>query len=206
MPTCESRGLVLARAVVMATTVLGLAVGAHVVGGGPPPSAAATGVLGVLVLVASSLIARGRLRLWTLAPALGAIEAGLHGALGILPTAADLVLLPPVGHGHGAVTATLPALPMLADHAHGGTSWVMLLSHTAATLVTAGLLIGADRAARMTRHWLRTTLPLLLAPTAGSVVPLVRTRPRPVPTLLRASAGACRSHRRRGPPVLLAAA
>lgn len=203
MRTCESRGLVLARTVVMAATVLGLAVGAHVVGGGTPPAARATGVLAVLVLVPSSLLARRRLRFWVLVPALGAIEAGLHGALSILPTAADLATFPSPGHLHGATAATLPTL---TDHAHGGTSSAMLLSHAAATLATAGLLIGADRAARMTRHWLRRTLPLLLAPAAGPVMTLVRTRPQPGPTLLRASAGACRSHRRRGPPLHPAAA
>lgn len=208
MRTCESRGLLVARALITGSTVLGLAVGAHVVGGGEPPSGPAIGVLAVLVLVASSLLARHRLRLLTLVPALAVIETALHGVLSVLPTAADLAAVQQpghqLGHQHGA---TLPApLPVVAEHVHAGTSPAMLGSHLAATVVTAVLLIGADRAARTTAHLLRTALPLLLARPVGPAMTRVRLRMHAAAPLVRASAGSCRSHRRRGPPLLPATA
>ncbi|WP_024286232.1 hypothetical protein [Cellulomonas sp. KRMCY2] len=204
MRTCEGRGLLVARALITGSTVLGLAVGAHVVGGGEPPSGPAVGVLAVFVLVASSLLARHRLRLLTLVPALAVIETALHGVLSVLPTAAELAGGQQPGHQHGA-TLSAP-LPVVAEHVHAGTSPAMLGSHLVATVVTAVLLIGADRAARTTAHLLSTALPLLLARPAAPTMTRVRLRTHAAAPLVRASAGGCRSHRRRGPPLLPATA
>jgi hypothetical protein len=126
----------LARAAVLGGATYGLAVGAHVVGGGGLPGWSVgvmlTAVLGVLGLAGTAR----RLRLPTLLGTLALSQAALHVLFALLEAPATSCSVSEVSHhaatamcGPSAAAATMlvPALPMLL--AHGGatvaTAWVL---------------------------------------------------------------------------------
>lgn len=199
--TPVERALGAGRLLLVSSTVLALALGAHTLGGGRLPGGPVVAGLGALLLATTVWTARARLRVRTLLPVVVAAEGGLHVALTWLTTGTASLGLADAGLHHGLVAAQ-PVADATAAATHGhGASAPMLLAHLAATLLTVGLLVGADRAARTAAHLWTVLLPALLRP----VVP-TPTRPRDVPVPgvpggwhgLRPTG----TLRRRGPPLL----
>lgn len=101
-----------------------------------------------------------------------------------------------------AVASSVPgvsSMPLMAAHA-GGTGVAMLVAHAVATIVTAALLVGAERAAARTLTWLGSVLPrvravALAVPSRRTVLPVAVAVAGPRP-LLVADGGTGR----RGPP------
>lgn len=75
------RALVVGRLLGVATTVLALGSGAHVLGGGHAPSGAALALIGALVLAGSAALARRPLTVRVLLPAAVAGQLAVHVAL-----------------------------------------------------------------------------------------------------------------------------
>jgi len=189
------------RAVMTSATVLSLALGAHTMAGGVLPPGLVLMTLGAFVFLAATHLARWHLRLPSLVPVLATLQLALHATLTFLAPGSMTVLTSAAPHAHagGSGTALALAAPVHAASHHGGTAVSMVLAHAAATVLTALVLVGADRAARLAIHWLRSVLPLIQAPLATlhfasiavSVPELVAVRPPAVWVV------ACP---RRGPP------
>src|SRR5690349_4203120 len=93
----------LVRAVLLSGVVLGLAVGAHRLGGGAAPSAPVLLMLGALVLAVTAGVARHRVRLPEALALLGVAQVVLHHALTLTATTCTPSGAAPVGgHHHGA--------------------------------------------------------------------------------------------------------
>lgn len=150
----------LLRAVVVASSTVLLAAGAHLAGGGSLPDALV--VVGVLALVTLSVMALAgrRISLPAMLALLGAGQFGLHNAFEILTESASSapVLSMNAGHAHmlGMVSPQGPA-PMAMD------SPSMLLGHVLATVVTALLLARGEAAVWALLAWLRPLVRLLIA-------------------------------------------
>lgn len=222
------------RAVMTSAVVLSLAAGAHSLGGGDLPPLIVLAALGAFVFLVATALARRRLRLGSLLPALAGIQAALHALLSFLSptgTAAAGELMAFAGHSHTSVmpdaaasiavlTTPLLTTPLLASPlltapmltaplspGSGGSSMsVMLVAHAVATLVTAGLLVGADGAARRALHWLRSVVPVLGAPVVGPIATSPLAVPAQAPRFVPCTPGLARSRPRRGPPPRLATA
>jgi hypothetical protein len=182
MVDTDGRAPAVARALALTTLSLAYALGAHVLGGGDLPGITSLAALGALAHLLSIAVARGPLRTWTVVPALGVLQLGLHHGMALLaptghaPTAA-------AGHGshagHGVPGFPADAVTSLgsvaAAPAHA-TSTPMLVAHAVAVLATAVTLVSADRAARAAWHWWTSALPQLLEPAAALVVPGAASR------------------------------
>ncbi|MEJ5889542.1 hypothetical protein WDZ16_13860 [Pseudokineococcus marinus] len=220
----HGRALQRVRCALVASLVLSLGAGAHVVGGGDLPDPLLVGLAGALVLAVASLLGRRRLRLRTLVPVLGAGQVLLHAAFAALTVppagAVDVdaaALAPAAGHGahaHGAlllaaggggVDAALAAAS--AGSAALAGSAGMVAAHLAATLVTALAAVSADRA------WAAAVARLAqLFPALGAL--LVDLVEGPAPRAQRTPAQRCAVPRavvvgvrpRRGPPAAVPAA
>ncbi len=126
-----------ARAALLASVVLTLALVGHRLGGGALPTLAAVGGLWVALVGPCAVLARGRLRWPTLVSVLGTGQAGLHLAFGALTAAPSPIASGmPSGHDHMA----LHGIPTLGADAS------MTLAHLGATVVTAALLAWGERA------------------------------------------------------------
>jgi hypothetical protein len=204
-PTTSS-GLRVVRGALTAPTVLGLAVGAHTLGGGDLPPVLSLAALGSIVLLATVVLSQWRPRLWYLVPVLGVGQLALHHALALLSGGR------PLAHGsslgmHASMTPETvgsSAAPVL-DGMATAMSPVMLMAHAAATVATALVLVGGDRAARMALHWWASVPPLhglhrTPAPTSARPVPML------VPDIDRPCARMHRADPRRGPPWMPSAA
>lgn len=208
------RGL---RLVMTSVAVLGIAAGAHVLGGGERPDLLVAAALLSLVVLVATVLSRWRLRLWTLVPALGGLQLVVHGVLSVVPSSSHVVMsdaMVTAGHAHGhahasssGVSVALGATPSwAAPQAHAmGSSSTMLLVHVAATLVTAALLVATDRAARAAMHWWTAAL-VLISPLATQPVTALRAAVIATVGLLRPRVEALTDHHRRGPPMVTAAA
>ncbi len=221
------RALVVGRLLGVATTVLALGSGAHVLGGGHAPSGAALALIGALVLAGSAALARRPLTVRVLLPAAVAGQLAVHVALTWLAPAGaaamaggvhagDARLVGHAGHpelleGPPGALAGVPAAaasPALggADPVAGaavadphGAGGAMLLAHALAMAATVLLLVATDRGlVALAGRWAA----LLPALTGGLPGP-VPARPRPVapglpaPRPLPALRGGAA---RRGPP------
>jgi hypothetical protein len=197
--TPVERALGAGRLLLVSSTVLALALGAHTLGGGRLPGGPVVAGLGALLLATTAWTARGRLRVRSLLPTVLAAEAGLHVALTWLTTGTGS-LVAADGHHHGFVTAQPVVGAAVATHAHG-VRGPMLLAHLAATVLTVGLLVATDRAGRTVAHLWTWLLPALLRP---AVPTPARPRDVPVPGVASARHGLrpTRTLRRRGPPLL----
>jgi hypothetical protein len=208
------RALVAWRLLAVATTVLALGSGAHVLGGGHAPSPAVAALLGALVLLGSTALARRPLSVRVLLPVALLGQLGVHVALTWLGSGAGAG--PAVGDHHGALAA-LPVGPVLPaglpasgaavdpavvlGHAHPGAG-PMLAAHVVAMVATVLLLVATERGVLgLVRRW-STLLPALAGP-----APVVGPgRPRrvldlvpPLRRLVAHRGGAAR----RGPPAVL---
>ncbi|GAA3795019.1 hypothetical protein [Cellulomonas soli] len=208
MQTPVERALGAGRLALVSTTALALGVGAHVLGGGGLPGLRVVGALGALLLAATAWTTRVRLRVRLLLPLALAAQAGLHTALTWLTATGTsagpaATVAAPGGHAHlGTLTLTVTGG---GTHLHAA-GLTMLVAHLAATMLTVGLLVGTDRAARTVVHLWTVLLPALRAPART----LVERPLRGAAVTRRADRVAstrpiARSQARRGPPVVASA-
>jgi hypothetical protein len=173
--------LALPRALTITGLILGLAAAAHTAAGGPLPAPSVLALLGVLVLLPVTVLARRRLGLGSITAALAAGQVALHAAFNALPqtaehcTAAGLAV-----HGHhqaqtipgcattgsGLLALNVPALPEPA----------MTGAHILAVALTALLLTRGEAALWRMLAWF-TPLAVILRVTVLPVwVPLAAPR------------------------------
>ncbi|MFF1529729.1 hypothetical protein [Cellulomonas sp. NPDC058312] len=201
------RALAAWRVLAVATTVLALGSGAHVLGGGHAPSPAVAALLGALVLLGAAALARRPLSVRVLLPVALLGQLGVHVALTWLGSGAGAG---PVVEGHHGALPALPAGVLVPGgavdpvgvlgHAHPGAG-PMLAAHVVAMVATVLLLVATERGVLgLVRRW-STLLPALAGP-----APVVGPgRPRralglvpPLRRLVAHRGGAAR----RGPPAV----
>jgi hypothetical protein len=197
----------LVRALVVAGAVVGLAVGAHRLGGGVLPDPLVVLALGALVLSVTSLLAGRKFTVPVLTLVLGAGQVALHAALTWLAPVACMaggvaagshVSSAHLGHGGGAMSLTCASGVVMPAHAPMDLSPAMVGAHVAATAVTVLVIASGERALWWLLTWLRPR-----AAVADAVdVPVVQ-RPIVVPGRVEARrrrSGYLRISPRRGPP------
>jgi hypothetical protein len=198
------------RSLVFTGTIVGLAAGGHVIGGGTLPAPIITLALTALLMVPVTWLSKRELSFPVLLGLLGAGQMLLHEALSTLSVSA-VCQAPATGRGsHHAATSSLHCLPAspaeLSAHSGAGIDpLAMLAGHALAVLGTAWLLRQGEAALWQLLAWLR---PLAVLPRAA-VIPVAG--PRTVahdPILIPAPWRNLRRHSLRGPPaaVLLRAA
>ena len=183
------------RATLTAGTVLALAAGAHRLGGGTLPPPTVLVALGSIVLLVTTFLSRWNLSLAALLPLLGAAEYALHRALGILATSGQPL---PARGMHEAMSAI--ALPDATGTPMTAMPVSMTAAHVAATVATAIVLVGGDRAARMALHWWFSRRPLVHGHRPAPAIRVRHLIPVPVTRVGRRCAALRRSDPRRGPP------
>lgn len=155
------------RAGMVASAVVGLAAGAHVIGGGALPALPILLALGAFVGLASTTATRFKLNAASMLAVLGSGQLVLHEALTALsasPIATQNLFGSHAGHSsgeHAAVLATLATTGQAAQEPGHGLA--MFLAHTAATLACAALLSRGEAALWALAAWLR---PLVSLPEA----------------------------------------
>lgn len=169
----------LIRTAAVATSVLSLAVGAHVLGGGQLPPGPIMGACMALVVLCTVLLT-GRGRQLT-SPALVAVlsvsQVVLHEAFIVLSASGASAAAPTIHvHGTSPGVPTLPAGHDLQGHLTPHMDPPMLGLHIAATLVTALLLAKAEAALWALAAWLRPLtgvrpVPILFPSPVAAMVP-----------------------------------
>ncbi|MEO8827186.1 hypothetical protein [Lapillicoccus sp.] len=154
----RSGGLRIARAVCLASVVLGLAGTAHVVGGGVLPPAGVVAGLGALVGFAAVLLTGRRCGVPTLVTVMGVTQFALHAAFEACSVPAG-GLTPLVDHHHmeGMVVAAPSA--SAAPMAMGPMPVWISVCHAVAALVCAVLLSYGERALCCLWSWFAPSLP-----------------------------------------------
>lgn len=205
MDGASERALHRLRAVLLASLVLSLAAGAHVLGGGDLPEPLLLALLGALALAGASVLGRRRLRRRTLLPALGAGQLLLHAAFAALavPVTSPGQLTTAGAHGAHAHGVLVPLTGTGAlDAAVEAASTGMVAAHVVATVVTALAAVSADRAWAAAAAWLTRLFPALLVLLAGVVAgPAPRARRTPAVRCALPRAVVLSARPRRGPPV-----
>ena len=187
------------RAAALGTASLGLAVGAHLLGGGTLPGAGLLALTAALLgLVAVTATAR-RVRARLLLPLLAVEQVLLHVLLEAgSGTGPSCVAVGAAHAGHHAGN-TLLCTPGAADTAMAMPSWPMLVAHLLATAATTWVLLrGEDALWSLTDRVVRAASPTL-RPWPVSPAPALLTAParRPLSRPSRTAAP-------RGPPPVLA--
>jgi hypothetical protein len=164
--TPKTGALRLFRALVVAVLVVGLAAGAHVLGGGSLPPGIVTVTLVAVVVAACVALTRRRVGLAATVALLAAGQVALHGVFSAIGTAGCTALVPSAAHasmdhaahaaylataGCGAAVAHSTLLPVLG-------AWAMVVAHGVAVLAGALVVAGADRALTWLVAWLRPRL------------------------------------------------
>lgn len=191
----------LPRTAAMALSVMSLAAGAHLLGGGRLPPAPVLAASAALVVLAVVVLTRWKLK----SPAVGAVLTGgqvlLHALFSALsPSAAEGPALPAAilgGHQHSVVSA-VGHVPV-GENTHLHLLWdlgpAMLTAHLAATLATALMLARGEAALWALAAWLRPV---------RFLSPVTFVHPSPVPVRARRQVvprrAVPRAHPRRGPP------
>lgn len=189
-PAGPSRGLLRGlRAGAVAASVVGLAAGAHLAGGGELPGPGLLLAV-VVVLAAVTLLLAGRRFTWpVLAGLLGTGQFVLHEVFEQCSGPSATV----VGHGHHQTL--VPALDAGAATASG--SPAMTVAHVAATVVATVLLLHGEALVWSLWAWLRPLVRVLLDLLGPAVGILARF---PTTTVPRPRSVVARRVRRRGPP------
>ncbi len=144
-------GARLARALVLAALTVGLAAGAHTLGGGASTGPLALGALTALVLPAAVLAAGRRIGVVAALAVLGAGNLALHTLLGWLAACAQPVgLAPGASGGHGGHaghgSAVHSAVVGCAAPAHGTSSSLPMIAwHLVAVVATAVAFAAVER-------------------------------------------------------------
>ncbi|MFJ5693808.1 hypothetical protein ACIP9X_08130 [Arthrobacter sp. NPDC093125] len=190
------------RSLVFTGTIVGLAAGGHVIGGGTLPAPIITLALTALLMVPVTWLSKRELSFPVLLGLLGAGQMLLHEALSTLSVSA-VCQAPATGRGsHHAATSSLHCLPASPAelNAHSGPGidpLAMLSGHALAVLATAWLLRQGEAALWQLLAWLR---PLAVLPRAA-VVPVAGPRTfAHDPILIPAPWRNLRRHSLRGPP------
>jgi hypothetical protein len=190
------RALVAWRLGAVASTVLALGSGAHVLGGGHAPSPGAAALVGALVLLGAAALASRPLTVRVLLPGALGGQLAVHAALTWLGPG-GVAGADPTGH-HG--TVPVPGAAPAAEVAAHPAADLMLVAHAVAMVATVLLLVAVERGvAGLARRW-STVLPALL----GGVAVVGRAPGRPLPGALRRPRGVlvlAGGAVRRGPPV-----
>ncbi|MEE2570965.1 hypothetical protein V1638_16435 [Pseudarthrobacter sp. J64] len=159
------------RAGMVGSAVVGLAVGAHVLGGGALPALPILLAIVALTGLASTTATRFQLNAPAMLAVLGSGQLVLHEALTVLGPAVSPPSLQPghAGHStqeHTELLASLAAAGQSAaeqGHGTGAAGLAMFLAHTAATLACAALMSRGEAALWALAAWLR---PLVSLPEA----------------------------------------
>jgi hypothetical protein len=189
-----------ARTVAVTAVVVGLAVAAHVAGGGRPPRALGLVGLALSTAYVCAWLARRRLSLPVLTAVLAAGQWALHHAFDVLDAGcAPVTSAAHAGHGVVACEPVATAAGLAAGGHQAAPSWAMLLAHVAATAASGLVLAAGERALWALCGLLVALLPALPRPPAPVAVPVPRTpdtaaAPRPRRAVL------LRTSPRRGPP------
>lgn len=183
----------------MASTTVALALVAHVLGGGVPPSTVVLGPLAAVALAAAVPFSGRRIGPLGAIALLGTGQVVLHVAFDLLRTMGCAPTSPLVTHAHAAQTVDLACT---TSGSHLGASALlgastMLVLHALATLATALLIAGTDRALSWIAHWLRPLVALL----APAVLPASACLPTQVETRRVARRRTVVVAPLRGPPV-----
>ena len=190
------------RSLVFTGTIVGLAAGGHVIGGGTLPAPIITLALTALLMVPVTWLSKRELSFPVLLGLLGAGQMLLHEALSTLSVSA-VCQAPATGRGsHHAATSSLHCLPAspaeLSAHSGAGIDpLAMLAGHALAVLGTAWLLRQGEAALWQLLAWLR---PLAVLPRVA-VIPVAGPRTfAHDPILIPAPWRNLRRHSLRGPP------
>ncbi|ABS01809.1 hypothetical protein [Kineococcus radiotolerans] len=183
-----------ARAGAVATTVVGLAAGAHLAAGGRAPGIPLLLAVAVVVGALSLLLAGRRFSRSGLAGLLGGGQVTLHELFDACPAQAVAV----VAHGHHLEWTPLTGAVDGAAGSAGSGSAAMTLAHVAATVAALLLLLHGERLLWSLWAWLRP-----LARVLRDLLRFVAARPAPFPATppARPRSVVARRVRRRGPPV-----
>lgn len=179
------------RAGAVASTVLGLAAGAHLAAGGGLPAPFLLAGIAVVVAALCLLLAGRRFSVPVLTGVLGGGQFALHTAFSVCSDPS--VALSATGHHQEFVTVTTVAGAGPA----ASTSLGMSLAHVAATLVAVALLVHGENLLWQVWSWLRPLVRVLrprvppVHPRAPRTEGAVLAQPRSV---------VARRVRRRGPP------
>ncbi|MGO1516016.1 MAG: hypothetical protein ACTHWW_00910 [Arthrobacter sp.] len=191
------------RSIAVTSTVMALAAGAHVLGGGPLPGLPVLVLLAALVNLPVVLLAGRRLSLPTLTAVLGLGQWSLHHAFAWFATPPDCTggaPEVPFGH-HGSVVAGICGSASPLAHgaaAHWGSMGLpMITAHLLAIFLSAVALARGEAALWMLMAWLS---PLASLPRPAPLAPKgpVQQAMFALP-LLRPRSNA-RAERLRGPP------
>jgi hypothetical protein len=191
----------LLRTGLITSTIVGLAAGGHVAGGGALPQPAILLALCALTVLPVSVLTKFRLSFPVLAGLLAAGQGWLHWAFQAL--SASVPAGSPVASGHAQHATMLPMDSFgSAASAHTG-DWQMLAAHAVATVVTAFVLARGEQALWALAAWLRP-LAQLSAPFA--IIPARVPGPCVAPIVLPRDQLVRRMPARRGPPSMMHAA
>lgn len=191
------------RSAALSVTIVALAAGAHVLGGGQLPAAPVLFALLALTGLATTLATRFKLGFPALAALLGAGQLGLHEAFTAF---SPLSVAVPGQSGHHLGTGSaVPGIEAGAVHLHeldAPLGWLMLTGHVLASAASAMVLAKGEQALWQLAAWLRPllrVLRLVFRPDVGSSpvafgAPELFT-PRPWRNL--------RQDSRRGPPAVV---
>ncbi|MDO5754398.1 hypothetical protein [Arthrobacter sp.] len=202
----------LLRTILVGATILGLASGAHLLGGGALPAPAIMAAILALHILCSSIATKFRLTPAVMVALLASSQLVLHQGFetlshGIAPIAApgtealDQHVMSAEAHASAVMSAAsmagAPGMAVLGHAAHMS-GW-MLVAHIAATLVAAGLLAYGENALWSLAGWLR---PLYERAAAVLLPPTHSPRPgiisHPLPCIPWRNQ---RPDTRRGPPL-----
>lgn len=175
----------LVRCLLLTGTVLGLAAGGHVLGGGALPAPEIVAALTGLVLASVMQVTGRDLSLGRIAAVLGGSQILLHEAFTVLST--GTVCAAPTSPGvhqgdHGSAVCQSPDLAgpaHMAGHDSGGIA--MTLAHLLAVAVTVLLISRAEAALSQVMAWLRPLTHAARPVTVGvSRKPRLRPGPGPI--------------------------
>ncbi len=184
------------RASVVALITVALALLAHVLGGGDVPRAIVLVPLAAVVLAAAVPFSGRRIGPLGAVVLVGVGQLALHHAFGLLGTMGCEPAAEMVGHSHTVQLACTAAPEHMASSGGAG----MFALHVVATLVTALLIAGTDRAMSWISAWLRPLVALL--------APVVLPASAPLPVRVETSRAVGRRDvgvvPLRGPPTVIA--
>jgi hypothetical protein len=182
----------------ISSTIVGLAAGGHLAGGGTLPAPAILAAVCALTVLSVAVLTKIRLSLPVLTVLLGAGQAWLHWAFHALSQGAHDGGAVLTGHGHHI--AGVAVEPAVQAHAAAAGDGQMFAAHAVATIVTAVLLARGEKALWLVTAWLRplVRLPLPFVLPVG-VRPAWPTQQADAPP----AAPALRLPARRGPPPAL---
>ncbi len=202
----------LLRTILVGATILGLASGAHLLGGGALPAPAIMAAILALHILCSSIATKFRLTPAVMLALLASSQLVLHQGFetlshGIAPVAApgaevlDRHAMSAEAHASAVMSsATMAGAPGMEIFGHGAhmSGW-MVMAHIAATLVAAALLAYGENALWSLAGWLR---PLYQRAAIVHVIPARTLRTsiisQPLPCMPWRNQ---RPNTRRGPPL-----